>query len=145
VSRPFRYGLPATGYQLPATGYRYPLPAVSSTTVRGTHTAVCMCSETGELPVVESGNPRNSPRNQRDATHPPGGVGASQAIHRHPEASLEGPSLARTSPGSYSEWSVAIGSTRMARSAGIQLAAIATVVRTRVTPANVNRSPGDTP
>ena len=38
-----------------------------------------------------------------------------------------------------------IGSRRMARSAGIQLAASATVVSTRVTPAKVGRSVGDTP
>ena len=47
--------------------------------------------------------------------------------------------------GSRSEWSEVIGSRRMARSAGMQLAASATVVSTRVTPAKVGRSVGDTP
>ncbi len=80
-------------------------------------------------------------------THPlePG----AERIHQHPERghwdATTCEDKSRTAPRSHSEWSVVIGSRRMARSAGIQLAASATVVSIKVTPAKVGRSVGGTP
>jgi hypothetical protein len=51
----------------------------------------------------------------------------------------------RATPRSYSVCSIVIGSRRMARSAGIQLAASATRVSTTETATKVSRSFGDTP
>ena len=50
-----------------------------------------------------------------------------------------------TTPRSYSECSIVMGSRRMARSAGIQLAASATTVSTPETLTKVSRSWGETP